>query len=213
MVCDACSTCYPGEGCVGTPHALGSDPGQCNRPVAASTLKVTSRSTPAKNHLAAKLVTSAAGPGSFGDPTTSTDYHLCVFQTEGSRDLALWTAPAGGGWRPDSSGFSYKLLDATGLNQLKLKLSPGGNVATVVVKARGAAAGIAHPGFVGVAPSRSSCVAAMASAGAPRSPPRIRRSTAGRCAPGPSRSGGFSPEVTRPPSRGLPRRGRRVIRR
>jgi hypothetical protein len=127
-------------------------PAACNRPVAASTLKVTSRSTPAKNHLAAKLVTSAAGPGSFGDPTTSTDYQLCVFRTECSRDLALWTAPAGGGWRPDSSGFSYKLLDATGLNQLKLKLSPGGNVATVVVKARGAAAGIAHPGFVGVAP-------------------------------------------------------------
>ena len=151
LVCDACSTCYPGEGCVGTPHALGGDPGQCNRPVAASTLKVTSRSTPAKNHLAAKLVTAAAGLASFGDPTTSTDYQLCVFQT-GRLDLALWAAPAGSGWKPDGTGFSYKFLDATGLNQVKIKLSSGGYVATVVVKARGAAAGIVDPGLVSGAP-------------------------------------------------------------
>jgi hypothetical protein len=148
LICDACSTCYPAQGCVGTPHTLGSDPGQCNRPVAASTLKVTSRSIPAKNRLAAKLVTSAGGLASFGDPTTSTDYQLCVFQT-GLRDLALWAAPAGSGWKPDSGGFSYKVLDTTGLNQLKIKLSPAGNVATVAVNARGTAAGIASSGFVG----------------------------------------------------------------
>lgn len=152
LVCNACSTCYSDQGCVGTPRALGSDPGECKGPVAASTLRVIAGSSPTKNRLAAKLVTLAGGLASFGDPTTSTDYQLCVFQTDGSRDLALWAAPAGSGWKPDGAGFSYKFLDPTGLNQLKIKLSPGGNVATLVVKARGAAAGIAYPGFVGVAP-------------------------------------------------------------
>src|SRR5262249_14723149 len=152
LVCNACSICDRYQGCVGTPHALGSDPGECKGPIASSTLKVISGSTPAKNRLAAKLVTSAAGLASFGDPTTSTDYQLCVFRTDGDRDLALWPAPAGSGWKPDRTGFSYKLLDATGLTQLKIQLSPGGNVATVVVKARGAAAGIAYPELVGVAP-------------------------------------------------------------
>jgi hypothetical protein len=76
----------------------------------------------------------------FGNPTTATDYELCVFDESGdSPSLALHAdIPAGPGWSVTSRGFKYKDPDAVhdGVSGLVLKDGTDGS-ASITFKGKG----------------------------------------------------------------------------
>jgi hypothetical protein len=83
----------------------------------------------------------------FGDPTTTTDYTLCVYDEKLGvpRTALVVTIPAGGTcvgqpcWSVSSSGYAYKDAARTvnGVRTVKLKAKVPGN-ASILIKAQGA---------------------------------------------------------------------------
>ena len=77
-------------------------------------------------------------PGDFGDPTTTTDYALCIY--EPTRILSKIFIPAGSGWRSGRlGGFTYKDRSGAtdGVKSLKLRSAVG--VINIKLKAKGEA--------------------------------------------------------------------------
>ncbi len=100
-------------------------------------------STPAKNRLSLRWRSAAAvDPADFGDPTSTDDTIVCVYDAAGAVTLRA-TAPAGGTcgtlpcWRRTPVGFRYRDLAETpdGLETLTLS---GGATGHVVVHGKGA---------------------------------------------------------------------------
>jgi hypothetical protein len=87
----------------------------------------------------------ATAPQEFGDPLTSDDYALCVFDRAGGEDHLVMSAraPHGASWVPNAKGFKYK--DATGtpggIEAITLKAGSAGK-AKISVKGRGANLGL-----------------------------------------------------------------------
>src|SRR5262249_34583559 len=111
----------------------------CRAPVAPAKakLRVKAVAPPATDQLKWKWAAGADTPRTaLGDPTTTTDYAICVYDTPGgSTALRLRAvAPAGGMcgsracWKSTSAGFTYANSDATpeGLTKLTLKSGTAG---------------------------------------------------------------------------------------
>ncbi len=84
----------------------------------------------------------------FGDPTSTTTYQLCIYDSSSSRILDA-TIPAGGlcnaaspraCWQEKSKGFNYKDKDLTpdGVEKLLLKEGLVAGTAKITLKAKGA---------------------------------------------------------------------------
>lgn len=84
-----------------------------------------------------------------GTPTSTTDYHLCLYGDGGL--LAALTAPAGPSWRATARGFRYENAASTPSGIHKLVLQGGGDGhARIILKGRGAA--LARPALPIAAP-------------------------------------------------------------
>ena len=134
VVCPTCLSCDPTLGCVPT-----IDNG-CKQSRANSIL-LKSAGTPAV------FWTWAQGDATevrdLGDPTTTTDYDLCIYDghvdQNGSPGLLLSArAPAGNDWYRKATGFGYKSQDLTpdGLKTIRLKAGAAGR-SKVLVTGRG----------------------------------------------------------------------------
>ena len=109
----------PAAGCLGT------DPGK-------GALSIKDSADDTHDKLSWKWAGATAN-ADFGDPTATSDYHLCVYQ--GGTLASGMTAPAGGTcagkpcWKSGSVGFAYRDKDATPDGLVKLRLKPSGKKA------------------------------------------------------------------------------------
>jgi hypothetical protein len=82
-----------------------------------------------------------AAPGSFGDPTSSTGYALCLYDHSGGvpQLKAEVAIPAGSTWVTRGRGFSYRDRDGAsdGVSSVRLSATNSGTT-RLAVKARGA---------------------------------------------------------------------------
>ena len=116
--CDSCSYCDADYGCVGTPNALENsgdplDPGTCWATAQrGSSLAVRDDEDDTRDSFKGKYGRGFAQPSSaFGDPTSTTDYQVCVFGTDRNlvaRSIVAADIPAGSGWQSTSKGFRYR---------------------------------------------------------------------------------------------------------
>ena len=163
-LCDACQTCDPGVGCLGTPCAPTPTPRRLRSLPAGGT----NRGLPHTRRLAEGIGAAPyhhsrrEGPlalglaegcrhhqGRFGNPVATTSYALCAY--DGNANLILETsAPAGGVcgsgracWRANASGFRYVDKDLTpdGLLQVILKAGTSGK-AQIKVTGKGGLLGL-----------------------------------------------------------------------
>ncbi len=110
------------------------------------TVKLTDKSPDKKDQLNWKYVKGAATTlADFGDPTTTTDYTFCVYDSSAApQPILLAHAPAGGTcgtkpcWKTIKGGFKYndKLFTPDGLQQILLKSGPA-TKAKILVKGKG----------------------------------------------------------------------------
>ncbi len=149
--CDACEECDSGAGCIPTPQTAPI----CRVPTfpLRSQLLIKDNATDKKDLVTWKWIkgeeTLAAA---FGDPTSTTEYDLCIFdESAPTTSLVLRaTAPAatfcsgkpcwkGLGKPAGTSGYKYvdKLAAAGGLQKIKLKPGSAGK-ATITLKGKGA---------------------------------------------------------------------------
>ncbi|HEY0301655.1 MAG TPA: hypothetical protein VGC36_09995, partial [Rhizomicrobium sp.] len=116
VTCDACLACDPAAGCIVAPR---SDCGAAGR----SSATLSSSPVTGADKLSWRWLRGAAVDlVSLGNPTTGTDYDVCVYDESGAAPTLLLhaAAPAGAGWRPAGSGFSYR-----GTTVRTLKLNAG----------------------------------------------------------------------------------------
>jgi hypothetical protein len=118
----------------------------CKQP-RASRLRLHAGAARAKDSLAWFWTRGAATRADFGDPTTATDYRLCVYDhADTTPALVLEAAvPAGGAcdgkpcWRHRRAGFRFKSKDLAGDGVAQIDLAPGREgKAAIAVKGRGA---------------------------------------------------------------------------
>ena len=114
-VCGVCETCYPVGGCGGAPLAT-----SCKTPTAPRASRLELKHDPATGRLSVAWTWTkgqATTLAELGDPTTATDYGLCLYGTSSTSSLLYFSAaePAGGTcgtrpcWTPVSTkGFSYR---------------------------------------------------------------------------------------------------------
>ncbi len=142
--CNACSFCDEDHQCIGKPRNLGSsllfDPNGCWRPTL--------------DRSRARLKSSASGSlrwrlgresqtdrSSFGDPTSSTGYRLCVFYRSGYgapwRPLTAARAEPGANWRATRKGFTFRDPTAAG-GLSKVSLRSGAQPGDTMIRVRGA---------------------------------------------------------------------------
>ncbi len=143
FVCDACSICDPGTGCIGAPLGIGAGEGQCVPPVDnRSILTAKTKNPDSGDSVVWKWGKGpAVDPADFGDPTADTDYRMCVFADDPlsfTRSISAVDLPAGASWTATSKGFKYKSPDA--IAQLTAGSEDGKS--RIKLKARGAAAGL-----------------------------------------------------------------------
>ncbi|HXJ37237.1 MAG TPA: choice-of-anchor Q domain-containing protein [Candidatus Eisenbacteria bacterium] len=141
VVCDPCLVCLPAGGCGVPPTACApAAPGGAR-------LVLVHGATPAKNRLSLRWKSAAAvDPADFGDPTSTDDAIVCVYDAAGAVALRA-TAPAGGTcgtrscWGRTSEGFRYRNRAGTpdGLQNLMLD---GGATGRVVARGKGAFLGL-----------------------------------------------------------------------
>lgn len=142
--CDDGRACTGADACQGGACAGAAAPlGGCRQPFVPgrASLLVKDGVPDARDTLAWRWLKGAATQrAEFGDPTTTTDYELCVFdETAGVPALVLEASiPAGGNWKPTSRGYKYKdrAALAAGVSGVLLKDGAGG-AASIVVKGRG----------------------------------------------------------------------------
>lgn len=139
--CGACNACDDTLGCVAAPRT----PCTASTQPFASKLKLKESDIDAGDLFVWKLVRgSATSLADLGDPTTSTDYALCLYDA-GAAPVTQIDAPAGGtcGIKPcwtaaGSKGFRYKDRDRTPDGLLKLVLRSGDEgKAKAIAKAKG----------------------------------------------------------------------------
>ncbi len=170
QTCDDLNPCTSDDACVagacqGTASAEGSECGQatlCGGPGTCQAGVCKSNPTPATGckqtvetgRAALTIKSSASSSGNkiqwkwrgeestaFGDPTSSTNYALCIFDDVGGapRLIVDQAVPAGTGWKRSSSGFAYADPDAASHGVRSIKLRYGGDGrAAVSVLSRGA---------------------------------------------------------------------------
>jgi cysteine-rich repeat protein len=129
--CSPCGYCSPLSGCVGP----GSDP--CDRADKEASISVRLDSKGTRQQVSALLEDFAVPQSSLGDPTTSTDYTLCLYQSDsgdGGNVIFRGTVPADGmcGTKPcwtltGNNGFVYKdrAGSADGIGLVKATLGGG----------------------------------------------------------------------------------------
>lgn len=140
---DVCATCDASHTCIGQPRELtryGNLPGGCWRPTLARSKTTIKNGTPGS--LTWRLGREDRDM-SFGDPTATTDYHLCVYYRSDFGEtwypLTSARADAGASWHPISGGFRFKDPTAAGgIEKLRLR-SPTGKGTKIVVGASGPA--------------------------------------------------------------------------
>jgi hypothetical protein len=143
-LCGACAACDASAGCVAGPRP---DCRGTTRP-AASLLKMKDVSSDTGDLVLWKWTRGQATTlADLGDPTTATDYRLCVYDESGvSPSLAFQAqVPASGVcatgpcWTVTTGGIKYRDPDRTPEGIMKLTLKPGGaGQAKVIAKGRGA---------------------------------------------------------------------------
>ena len=137
MTCAPCLACDSSLGCV--PNVAQG----CKRPIAPKSKIALGDTVPdTGDRISWKWASGeATAPQEFGDPISTDDYALCVFDREGGEDHLVMSAvaPHGAKWVPNSRGFKYR--DATGLQSIALK-SGGDGKAKIGVKGRGATLGL-----------------------------------------------------------------------
>jgi len=133
--CGLCRACDSADGCVPVVDQT------CKQPLdAGSPLLIR-----AKNPSDAKLVWrwthgAMTAPQDFGDPASTTNYALCVYDTTGTgpRMLVDAAAPAGGKWSSTGSGFRYLDTSASPDGVRKITLRAGADrKAKIIVKGGG----------------------------------------------------------------------------
>jgi hypothetical protein len=139
--CGPCRACAFDLGCVPSVAA------HCRKPLSpASKISITDAVPDTKDRLTWKWSKGeATSTQDFGDPLTTDDYALCVFDTEGGNDQVLMSArvPHGSKWLPNGKGFKYKDPSLTPGGILGITLKSGGNgKAKISVKGRGANLGL-----------------------------------------------------------------------
>src|SRR5262245_11344103 len=139
LECSPCETCDSVDGCVAEIQS------GCDHPLSTkSSVGLKDNAVNTKDKVAWTFVD---GPGSatgaFGDPTSDTDYALCVYDDSGVSPIivASGTAPAGISWSANAKGFKYK-SSSSSLTKAQLKVS-GGKTKLMV---KGAGAGLGMPG-------------------------------------------------------------------
>jgi hypothetical protein len=135
----ACAPCFACDSSLGCIPAIAQG---CKKPLAPKSKIAISDRVPDTGD----KVTWKWSPGDatsteeFGDPLTSDDYALCVFDQEGGADHLIMSAvaPHGTSWTPNARGFKYR--DATllpdGIQRITLKAGEAGK-AKISVKGRG----------------------------------------------------------------------------
>lgn len=133
-------------------------PSVCRTPVAPrkSSILLSDREPDDKDRLAWKWTKGASTDlGDFGDPVSTDDYALCLY--EGSDLRASILIPAGGTcfgglcWRATSAGFSYrnKLASGSGISQMTLK---PGDAGKAQIQIKGSGADLRMPALDTIAP-------------------------------------------------------------
>lgn len=88
----------------------------------------------------------ATPPADFGDPTTTTSYRLCVYDTSAATPRLTFAAPipAGNAWHATASGYRYAQPSGApdGVQRIVLKASDTPGRAKIVVKGKGARLGL-----------------------------------------------------------------------
>lgn len=136
VVCPPCLACDSSLGCVAAP-ADG-----CKKPLVPKSRIAISDAVPdTRDRVLWKWTNGAAtSPAEFGDPLTSADYALCVFDQQGGEDHLVMSAvaPHGAKWLPNATGFKYKdpTLTPDGILGIMLKAGAAGK-AKISVKGRG----------------------------------------------------------------------------
>ena len=135
----------PGDGCDAQCHlepcyGCSGNPSQC-RPVILTCDAPRSRGSRLTLHAGSatdppllRWKASTNGPVAidvFGDPSTRTSYHLCLFDGSGSvpRLLAYQPFVSGPPWRSRANGFTYRATSADEARMLKLRSGTSGKVA------------------------------------------------------------------------------------
>jgi hypothetical protein len=134
--CGPCMTCNPFlGGCVALVEQ------GCKKPLSpVSTIRI--RETPTRNNIHWRWNDGAAtNTADFGDPVTTDDYTLCVFDRLSGKDelRARAVAPHGAHWRSVRTGFGYNDPTTVGPDVVRaISLKPGGDgTASITVKTRG----------------------------------------------------------------------------
>jgi hypothetical protein len=145
--CDAgpCSPCCGGAGCSAAPRACKASIDQ------SSSILVKSTATGGANRLRFKIAHGdATDPADVGDPTTTSDYQLCVY-TIGSVEQPVFyfdaAAPAGASWsRTRKGGALYRRPDRAPDGLASIRIDPGADgEAKVKVTGRGPALEVPFP--------------------------------------------------------------------
>lgn len=145
VVCPACESCDPAQGCLAAPRPA------CREPFVAgkATLIVKDSTNDAKDKLVWKWNKGQTTElADFGDPTTADGFELCLYDESGPGPVVAGSAQVAAGgtcsgracWRSTSSGFKYadKLAATDGVAKMLLKAGPDG-AAAAVVKGKGVA--------------------------------------------------------------------------
>lgn len=144
--CPSCLECDPARGCIVAPQTGCSEPSRRG-----SSLLVSTRESGRLTWKWADRARSATGPD-FGDPLTSTDYALCVYDAvDATPRLVHKSSVAHGGscrsgpcWLPtQGQGFHYRDVAASrGLHSIVMRRRPNGG-AEIGVRGRGPNLGLA----------------------------------------------------------------------
>ena len=139
--CDDGNICTPEDACQSGVCIPGPAPAPgCKTPIASGRSFLLLKDSPNSN--ADKLVwkwRKGQATLDFGDPTTTTDYALCLYdETSGVPALVMQERiPAGGGWTATATGFKYAdgLLAHGGVDKVVLKTGTDGK-ASILVRGR-----------------------------------------------------------------------------
>ena len=143
VTCPSCEACDSDVGCLADPEPA------CRQTLVPgkSSLVLKNKSPDSADKIVWKWIKGQTTElADFGDPATTGDYELCVFDESGALPTVLLSAiaPAGGMcasspcWRPTSAGFKYLDKENTpdGLDKIILKAGSDGG-AKVVLKGKG----------------------------------------------------------------------------
>ncbi|MDX2170106.1 MAG: hypothetical protein SF182_23750 [Deltaproteobacteria bacterium] len=129
VTCAACTTCDPQAGCIVAPRPSCLAAGR-----ATAVLKSTGAA--GADTLTWRWLRGAATPAAaLGDPTSTTDYDLCIYDPTGPTPALLLhaSAPAGSSWRAGGGGFTYR---GSAVRSLTLKAGAAGR-SKALLKLRG----------------------------------------------------------------------------